>query len=125
MPPLINYGFKLYCKNYHTLHQLTRATVYAKFPNYPNCDVPREIEHILEDFMRWFKYDDDKHLLYKWVASENHLAIIKGMDGAVELVNGEYVFRDREEYETPNAIAEMEELERALDAGEIGCTYKY
>jgi hypothetical protein len=59
------------------------------------------------------------------VASENHLAIIKGMDSAVELVNGEYVFRDREEYETPNAIAEMEELERALDAGEIGCTYKY
>jgi hypothetical protein len=115
----------LHIKNYRTLYRLAHNTVYAQFPNYPNCDVPEAIEHILEDFMQWFKFDDNEHPLYEWVASENHLAIIRNMGFSGGVVNGEFVMRDHNEYETAAFIAGMEELERALDNGEIGCTYKY
>jgi hypothetical protein len=75
--------------------------------------------------MQWFKFDDNKHLLYKWVASENHLAIIQNMGYSSGVVNSKFVTRDNDDYKTPAFIAGIEELERALDNREISCTYKY
>jgi|SRR5277367_3229508 len=110
----------LYRKIYTSLYNLAWTTVYNKWPNYwENVDndnehlnnVPEEIEHLLEDFPQYFKFDDRQHLLYKWIASPRLLQLIQEMEDKDE----------EEEYE----IAGMEELHEALENGEIGCIYKY
>ena len=91
MPPLsLGHGWDLYNKIFHYLHNLAWSMVYAKWPVYlaaldrtdtPASDhIPDEIVGLLEDFPQYFEFNDQKHLLYKWVASPRHLELIQGME---------------------------------------------
>jgi hypothetical protein len=136
MPPIPNFGrgYDLYYQNYHSLHHLAWTTVYDKWPGYlddmirnnPNTNdyIPEEIVHLLEDFPQHFQYDDRKHLLYKWVTTPRLLELIRGMEYE-NVVDGEYVEREKAAYNTPEEIAKMEELKAAIENGEITCVYKY
>src|SRR5271170_4604831 len=106
MPPQVEMGrgWNLNSENYQALISLARTTVYAKWPIYyaelaetdtPTSNhIPDEIVAALEDFPQYFEYDDEKHLLYKWVASPRHLELIRGMEW--EDMNSRI-----EEYNTP------------------------